>query len=101
MEKVSGMNQECGFGGTARRSGGTIRVGDRMAGMEGEAKIADAVTKCVAYATESDRKFRQIADFLLILKADGWTDDELISVKTRAICELGKKYGIARDFGST
>jgi hypothetical protein len=40
MEKVSGMNQECGFGGTARRSGGTIRVGDRMAGMIGKRQFS-------------------------------------------------------------
>ena len=57
-----------------------------------EARIADAVEKCVAYANDGEGPIRKAADFLLILRTLGWPVAE---VRTRALAELGKKFSAA------
>jgi hypothetical protein len=50
-----------------------------------------AVDACVADAAKSERPFRQINDFLLLLKRSKWTEAELLEVQTRVLAALKKR----------
>jgi hypothetical protein len=50
-----------------------------------------AVEACVADAMKSERPFRQINDFLLLLKRSKWTEAELLEVQTRVLEGLKKR----------
>ena len=55
-------------------------------------KITDAVDTCVTYATDSDRPFRQVADFLLMLRSAGWSVEELGQVQNQVLNKLGERH---------
>ena len=55
--------------------------------------IADAVQTCVDYAINSDRPFHQIADFMLMLKGCGRSDDDLRRIHAEVIAEMARRRG--------
>ena len=53
-----------------------------------EEKIQQAVKTCVASAIGSDRPFRAVGDFLLMLRSSKWEDNEILEVQTRVLSKL-------------
>ena len=55
-------------------------------------KVARAVETCVSYALDSDRPFRQVVDFMILLRnTPGWTKVELDETLGLILAELRVK----------
>jgi hypothetical protein len=59
--------------------------------MDDPDKLTNAVETCVAYAITADRPFKQVSDFLLLLKNAKWTEGEILEVQTRVLDALRKR----------
>jgi hypothetical protein len=51
-------------------------------------QIAAAVEACVKGAIESERPFRHINDFLLLLRRAKWTEGEILEVQSGVLAAL-------------
>src|SRR5207302_10819388 len=54
-------------------------------------QIAAAVEACVKGAIESERPFRHINDFLLLLRRAKWTETEVLEVQSGVLSDLKKR----------
>jgi hypothetical protein len=51
-------------------------------------QVATAVATCVSEALKSDRPFRHVNDFLLMLRRAKWTEADLLAVQTGVLTAL-------------
>jgi len=51
-------------------------------------QVATAVATCVSEALKSDRPFRHVNDFLLMLRRAKWSEADLLAVQTGVLAAL-------------
>ncbi len=54
-------------------------------------QVATAVATCVTEALKSDRPFRHVNDFLLMLRRAKWSEADLLAVQTGVLAALRER----------
>jgi len=54
-------------------------------------KVAAAVQRCVADATQSNQPFRTVNEFLTSLRRQGWSNADRLAVQTQVLAVLRQR----------